>query len=314
MHQQNVIIDCDTGVDDAMALSFALRAPGFNVLGITTVAGNVPLHKVTRNTLVIVELAGRQTPVYRGMDRPLIAPLVTAEYAHGNDGLGNVGFPEPQSQLAEEHAVDFLIRSFMEATVPITLITLAPLTNIAMALLKEPRLEEHIPHIVMMAGGITGGNTTAAAEFNVYVDPEAADIVFRSRIPKTMVGLEPIYEGGLLHDADVTQIEACPSPWCWAVGRLLRQNLDRWKDYTGETHPARPPDLAAMAVALEPGLATSKMLHVAVETQGQHTRGMTVVDNRRYRFDPQAPEANVNVVTAIDNTRYQALVLNTLLA
>lgn len=314
MQTQNVIIDCDTGVDDAMALLFALRAPTFNVRGITTVAGNVPLEKVTRNTLLIVELAGRHVPVYRGMDRPLIAPLMTAEYAHGNDGLGNIGFPEPQSRLADEHAVDFLIRSFMETTEPLTLITLAPLTNVAMALRKEPRLEARIPHIVMMAGGLTGGNTTAAAEFNVYVDPEAADMVFRSRIPKTMVSLEPIREGAWLDDADAAQIEAVSTPWCWAFGRLLRQNLIRWEEYAGKPHPASPPDLAAMVVALEPEVAISKMLHVAVETRGQHTRGMTVVDNRRYRFGPQLPEANVNVVIAIDHARFRTLVLETLLA
>jgi len=314
MPYQNCIIDCDTGVDDALALLVALRAPSHNVLGITCVGGNVPLPKVVRNTLVIVEHARRDVPVYQGAARPLLAPPITAEYAHGSDGLGDVGFPEPQSAPAAEHAVDYLIRTFTETPDPPLLITLAPLTNIALALLKEPRLEDRIPHIVMMAGGITGGNTTAAAEFNVYVDPEAADIVFRSRIPKTMVSLEPIRDGALLSETEVAQIEARSSPWCWAVGRLLRQNLIRWAQFAGQPQPISPPDLAAVAVALDPELATSEKLHVAIETRGEHTRGMTLVDWRRLRhLMPNAMPPNVDVITAIDTARFQALVLDTLL-
>lgn len=322
MQAQAVIIDCDTGVDDALALLVALRAPAWKVLGITCVGGNVPLAKVVRNTLVIAEHTLRDVPcsapgsvpVYRGAAVPLLAPPLTAEYAHGSDGLGDVGFPEPQGTPAAEHAVDYLIRSFMETSEPPLLVTLAPLTNIALALLKEPQLQERIPRIVMMAGGITGGNTTAAAEFNVYVDPEAADIVFRSRIPKTMVSLEPIRDGALLNEAEVAKIEACSSPWCWAMGRLLRQNLIRWAQFSGQPQPISPPDLAAVAVALEPELATSEKLHVAIETRGEHTRGMTLVDWRRLRhLMPNAMPPNVDVVTTINTARFQALVLGTLL-
>lgn len=314
MQPRKVIIDCDTGVDDALALLLALRAPAFDVLGITCVGGNVALQKVVRNTLVMAEHAGSDVPVYAGAARPLLAPPVTAEYAHGSDGLGDVGFPDPQGCPAAEHAVDFLVRAIMETAEPPLLLTLAPLTNIALALLREPQMEERIPHIVMMAGGITGGNTTPAAEFNVFADPEAADIVFRSRIPKTMVSLEPISEGANLYAADVAEIEGCSSPWCWAMGRLLRRNLSRMEQVLGPGKPVSPPDLAAAAVAIEPGLATREELHVAIELQGTHTRGMTLVDNRPFRhMMPNAAPPNAHVVTAIDTARFRALVLGTLL-
>jgi len=309
MRKRDVLIDCDTGVDDAMALLLALRSPALNVLGITTVAGNTTIEKATRNTLVVVEYSGRRVPVLQGAFRPLTGPLRTAEYAHGSDGLGDIGFPDPKEGADEEHAVDFLVRTVMESAHPVDLITLAPLTNIALALLKEPKLEEHVRSLVMMAGGIAGGNTTPAAEFNVWVDPEAADVVFRSRIPKTMVALDPIIQGGKIETEDVDQLEATDMPWCWMASQLLRQRLVRWKG------PTTPPDLAAMGVAIDPTLAESRIQHVVIETQGEHTRGMTVVDRRPFRNRlGDAPEPNVNVVASIDTQRYRKLVLDTWLA
>lgn len=304
---RNVIIDCDTGVDDALALLLALRSPAFNVMGITTVGGNVPLDKVVRNTLIVVEHSGKQVPVFRGSPCPLLCPLHTAEIAHGSDGLGDIGFPDPRSSPSAEHAVDFLIRTFMEAKEPIELITLAPLTNIALALLKEPRLADRISALWMMAGGITGGNSTAVAEFNVYVDPEAADIVFRSSIPKkTMVPLEPIDQGALIYPEDAQKLESSPNPWCWLASKLLNWELGRWRG------PITPYDLAAMAVAIAQSIADSNLYHVAIETRGEHTRGMTVVDRRRWRIrDVSAP--NIHVVTAIDSAKFHQLVMDTYL-
>jgi len=304
---KNVIIDCDTGVDDAIATLLALRCSAFNVLGITTVAGNVTLDKVVRNTLVVVEHSGKQIPVFQGSSRPLLTPLETAQYAHGSDGLGDIGFPDPKGSVGEEHAVDFLIRTFMEATEAIHLITLGPLTNIALALMKKPELETHIPSLVMMAGGIHGGNATAAAEFNVWVDPEAADVIFRSRIPKTMVPLDPIIQGATIAAENVEQIEASGSPWCWMVGRLLRHRLERWQWLVS------PPDAAAMAVAINPSIADAEMYHVAIETRGEHTRGMTVVDRRSWRGKRVGAESNVNVVTRINTQSYRRLLVSTLL-
>lgn len=313
MPVRDVIIDCDTGVDDALALLLALRYPGFNVVGLTTVAGNVALPKVMRNTLIVAEHSGKSVPVYAGAEASLVGPGYSAEYVHGGDGLGDLGFPDPTGKIEDEHAVDYLIRTYMEATNPVELITLAPLTNIALALTREPALEFRIPSLVMMAGGINGGNSTPAAEFNVYVDPEAADIVFRSRIPKTMVGLDPIYTNGTLSPENVAQIEATDTPWCWVAGRLLRFQLDRYQARFGALSPVSPPDPAAMAIAIDPGLGTAEMRHVTVETKGEYTRGMTVVDRRRWRRG-NTPDLNVNVVSEMDTEGYRRLFMETFLA
>jgi len=305
---RSVVIDCDTGVDDAIATLLALRSPVLNVLGITTVAGNASLDKVVRNTLVVVEHSGKRVPVLRGSPRPMLCRLETAEHAHGSDGLGDIGFPEPEGTAGAEHAIDFLVRTFTESAGPVHLITLGPLTNIGLALLREPALASLISSLVMMAGGIVGGNATAAAEFNVFVDPEAADIVFRSGIPMTMVPLDPIVADATLEAQHVERIEQSNAPWCWMAGRLLRQRLERWHG------PVSPPDLAAMGVAIDPTIAESEMLHVAIETIGRHTRGMTVVDHRKWRgMMPGQPEANVNVVTHIDTQAYRLLCTRTLL-
>jgi inosine-uridine nucleoside N-ribohydrolase len=315
MQPRDIIIDCDTGVDDALALLLALRSPELNVLGITCVSGNVPLQKVVRNTLVVVEYSGKSVPVFEGAYRPLLGAGETAEYVHGHDGLGDVGFKDPTSVKSREHAVDYLVRTFMEATTPIDLITTGPLTNLALALQKDRHLEEKIHSLVMMAGAVDSGNTTPAAEFNVFVDPEAADIVFRSRIPHmTMVGLDPIRKAGL-YAADADQLEVSSRPWCQMAGKLLRVGLNRYKQVTGQNLPTTPPDLAALAVALDPTLAVSELLNVNVETGGVHTRGMTVVDRRPFRgvFRP-APEPNMHVVWTIDETRYRKLVLDTWLS
>jgi inosine-uridine nucleoside N-ribohydrolase len=280
------------------------------------VGGNVPLAKVVRNTLIVVEHSGKKAPVYPGAVHPLMVTLNTAEYVHGSDGLGDVGFADPQSKPENKHAVDFLIDTYMSATEPIELITTAPLTNIALALVKEPRLEDRIPSMVMMAGGIYGGNSTAAAEFNVWVDPEAADIVFRSRIPKTMVALDPVRQGSGIPVEDVEQLEKSDTPWCALASKLLRKQLEMWKEWVGSYQPATPPDMAAVGVALDPSIAHSEMRHVAIECKGDFTRGMTVVDHRinRKHVETSAPKANCNVTFTIDNDKYRKLVVDTLLA
>jgi inosine-uridine nucleoside N-ribohydrolase len=306
LQPRSIVIDCDTGVDDALAILLALRSPAFNVLGITCVGGNTILENVLRNTLVVVEHSGKKVPVHAGSPRPLLVPLEIAKYAHGSDGLGDIGFPAPKTEVEQEHAVDYLVRTLMDSDKSIDLITLAPLTNVALALMREPRLEERVRSMVMMVGGLASGNATATAEFNVWVDPEAADVVFRSRIPKTMISLDPIIEYTKIPAECVQQIEACQSPWCWMAGRLLRSGLERWQG------PVSPPDLAAMAVAIDPAIALSKMYQVAVETRGQHTRGMTVVDRRRWRGQAVNQEANVDVVEHIDTQRYHELVIHTL--
>jgi len=312
MDVKSIIIDCDTGVDDALALLLALRSPALSVRGITTVSGNVTLDKVVPNTLRVVEHAGRHTPVYSGAAASLLGHTFTAEMIHGSDGLGDLGFPPPTAQPQKTHAVDFLVDTYLNEKDPPQLVTLGPLTNLALALQREPILEERIPFLLMMAGGITGGNHSAAAEFNIAVDPEAADIVMRTSIPKVMVPLEPIFADGGIPAEDVAKLETAGTPWSDMAGRLFRFQLNMWAMITGSESPASPPDLAAMAVMIDPALAKVEDYYVAVELKGEHTRGMTVVDRRWYRALAGAPADNVHVVVDMDNDRYRRLVLDTL--
>jgi pyrimidine-specific ribonucleoside hydrolase len=313
MQKRNVVIDCDPGTDDALALLFALRSPALNVLGITTVAGNVTIERTTRNALIIVEHSGKQVPVMRGAAQPLFEPLHTSEIAHGDDGLADL-YADPASRPSDEHAVDFLIRTAMESTEPPEWIGQGPLTNLALALKREPRLEQRVRSLVLMGGGLTGGNSTPAAEFNMYVDPEAADIVFRSPILKTMVALEPIDGGAWFMPEDVERLLAAAAPWAKMCGDLLKWQDARFKSF-GLDRPEVMYDPAATAVAIDPTVAEARMMHVEVETQGKLTRGMTVADRRWFRdILPDAPKPNVNVVTRIDNQRYRRLFLDTLLA
>jgi inosine-uridine nucleoside N-ribohydrolase len=308
--RKDVIIDTDPGTDDALALLLALRSPALNVLGITTVAGNMVLEKATRNALRVVEQSGRQVPVYPGAAAPLIEPLETAEHAHGKDGLGDIGFPDPVGAAETEHAVDFIIRSAMERPEGLDLITIGPVTNIALALSKERRLESHIRSLSMMIGCWSGGNITPVAEYNAGVDPEATEMVFRSSIPKTMVALEPIWESARIQAEDVGRLEAAGTSWCTMAAQLLRPWLERWP------HPwLSLCDPAAVAVAIDPSVAETELLPVMIETQGRHTRGMTVVDQRRgHGHALGRHEPNVNVVLRFRPEAFRKLVMDTFLA
>lgn len=311
---KKVIIDCDTGLDDALALLLLLRSPQYEVQGITCVAGNVTLDKVIVNTLKVVENSGKDVPVYAGAPRPMLGKWDDASNVHGGDGLGDLGFPAPSRSPQKQHAVEYLIHTYMDSPEPFDLITVGPLTNIALALTAEPRLEKKINSLVMMAGGIEAGNTNWMAEFNVMVDPEAADVVFRSRIPKTMVPLDPIIKDSGIFPEDVAQLEKSDKPWCKMQSRLLRHHLEKYSMLMGEPRPATPPDMAAVGVAIDPSLATeARLLPVAIELNGTLTRGMTVLDRRRFHRDDN-PVPNVTVVFRMDNQRYRKLVLDTMLA
>lgn len=315
MAARKVIIDCDTGIDDAMALTLALRSPVMDVIGVTCVAGNAVLENVVRNTLVVVEHSGKQVPVYAGAVQPLMGKWRTAEEAHGKDGLGDLEFAPPTLQVESEHAVDYLVRTILESSEPIQLVTLAPLTNIALALSKDPRIASRVHSIVMMAGGMDSGNQTPAAEFNVWVDPEAADIVFRCGAPLVMIGLDPILKTGGIFPEDVEKLESAGKPWCDLVASLLRWNFRRYQQFLGYVKAATPPDMLAVGVAIDPGMADDEMLPVVVECNGTHTRGMTLVDRRFFaKAIGWAAPPNVNVVKTVDNLRYRKLVLDTLLA
>ena len=317
--KRNVIIDCDTGMDDAQALLLALRSPTLNVLGITCVNGNVTLDKVLINTLKVVEHSGKDVPVYRGAGQALIPEKSqNAPEIHGSDGLGNLDFPDPRSTINDENAIAFTIRTLMSAQEPIDWITIGPLTNAALAIREEPRILEKIRMLTMMAGSIDFGNTTAAAEFNVFADPEAAKIVFEADVPKTMVPLDPLWHGGQVNKEYVDQIAARNDlPWCEMTSRIMLRTLDMARGsrrlYAMGEGAISPPDLLTVALVLDPSIGQFENYQVRVETQGQYTRGMTVFDRRWNRAYQKGTHINqMAVCLSADPEKYGQLLIDTL--
>lgn len=286
-----IIIDCDPGADDAIALFLALAFPEhLNVLGITTVAGNVPLSLTQKNARCLCELAGKlDVPVYAGCPRPLLRPLMTAEAVHGKTGLDGIHLPEPQVPLQAQHAVDFLIETLVQSTDKITLATLGPLTNLAIALIKEPTICSHIQEIVMMGGAVTQGNITPSAEFNLYVDPHAAHVVATSGIPLTIMSLDVTHQA-IATPERLDAIRASNSPVSAATLGLL----DHYGAYEMQRHGFLGPPLhdpCVIAYLLQPDLFTSSQAYVAIETTSELTMGRTVID--RGHVTNQPPNANI---------------------
>lgn len=301
--RKKIIIDTDPGQDDAVAILLALASPELEVLGLTTVAGNVPLALTSLNALMVCELAGRRDiPVYAGADRPLLKALVTAEFVHGKTGLDGPTLPEPTLALADGHAVDFLIDTLMRED-RVTLCPLGPLTNIALALAREPRIAARIERIVLMGGGgFEGGNITPAAEFNIYVDPHAADLVFRSGVPITMAPLDVTHQA-LTSRARVAAIRALGTPLGEAVAQWLEffERFDEQK-YGQEGGPLHDP--CVIAWLLRPELFTGRDCHVAIETASPLTQGMTVIDWWGVTGKP----ANAHVLGGLDADGFYALI------
>lgn len=273
---RNVMIDCDPGHDDALAI--LLAAKHFNVLGITTVGGNQDIEKVTTNALKIVEFAGlTDIPVAQGMAYPLIKPPSYAPHVHGKTGMDGPDLPPPTTPLHSRHGVDFIIDTVL-STDAVTLIPTGPLTNVAAALRREPRIAERISEISLMGGGLTSGNATATAEFNIYVDPEAAHIVFTSGIPIKMCGLNLTRQANAT-DAEIGRIRALGN----RVGQIAADLIAFYKGTLGDIYGlsgASLHDPCAVAALIDPNLFEFEAMHVAVELQGKHTYGMTVCDHR----------------------------------
>jgi pyrimidine-specific ribonucleoside hydrolase len=270
-----VIIDTDPGVDDAFALLLAMRSPELKIEAITPVAGNVPLNLTLPNALRMVEIAGRtDIPVAAGASAPLLRRLVTATYAHGENGLGGVVFPEPKLAPATEPATELIQSIVRKYPHEVTLITLGPLTNIATALKTDLELAALIRGIVMMAGSLSGGNITPAAEFNVYVDPEAARIVFQSGIPLTMVGLD-VTRHTSLTDEHVRLLQAANHPVSDAAAKIARQAIDNTRERGFLVGPNMH-DSLAVAAFLDPSILKWKDYYVDIETSGELTAGETL--------------------------------------
>lgn len=277
---KRIIIDTDPGQDDAAAILLALGSPeDVQLLAITTVAGNVPLQLTSRNALTICELAGRSDiPVYAGAGRPLRRKLVTAEHVHGKTGLDGPTLPAPVKTIEAANAVDFLIETFRnEPRCSITLCALGPLTNIALALDKAPDIAPNIRELVLMGGGFfEGGNITPTAEFNMYVDPEAADIVLRSGIPITMMPLDVTHQV-LTLKRRVDRLRAIGSKPALALAEMFqfaeRFDIEKYGTDGGPLH-----DPTVVAFLIRPELFTGRLCNVEVELYSDLTVGMTVVD------------------------------------
>ena len=272
------LIDTDTASDDAVAIMMALAAPGVRVLGLTIVAGNVALDQATRNALATAEVCGSDVPVYKGAAAPLVRALRDAHWFHGADGLGDHGLAPSRRVAESEHAVDAIL-GLSQDNPGLTLVTLGPLTNVALALAIDPGLAERVGRCVVMGGApCCEGNVTPAAEYNIWVDPEAARAVFRSRLPIEMVGWHVSRGASALTDAEVAAIEALGTEKARFAVRSNSRARDAYHVQTGEVGLSLA-DPAAMAVALDRsvGLAWSRC-RVAIETQSELTRGMTVVD------------------------------------
>jgi purine nucleosidase len=299
---RKIIIDTDPGQDDAVAILLALASPDeIDVVAITAVAGNVPLALTSRNALMMTELAGRvDVPVYAGAIRPMVRHLVTAEYVHGKSGIDGADLPDPRTPLAEGHAVDAIIDIVMGSEPgEITICGFGPLTNVGLALVRQPELAHRIGEIVLMGGGFfEGGNRTPAAEFNIYVDPHAADVVFRSGIPITMLPLDVTHKVLTLPDR-VARFAALGTRAGDAVHGML-DFFDRYdsEKYGSDGGPLHDP--CVIAYLLAPELFSGRHVNVQIEISSELTMGMTVVD----WWGVTGCEPNATVMREVDDSGF----------
>lgn len=305
---QKIILDCDPGHDDAVALLLALGNPEIELVGVTTVGGNQSLDKVTYNARAVLEKAhATHIPVYAGCDRPLVVPQEVAASIHGETGLDGVELPEPTRPLENMHAVNYIIDTIMNSEPgTITLVPTAPLTNIAMAARMEPRIVERVKEVCLMGGGYNVGNWSAVAEFNIKVDPDAAHIVFSEAWPVTMVGLD------LTHQALCTpevqkRIEGIGTPLATFVSGLMDFFRKAYQDNQDFVDPPVH-DPCAVARLIDPNVVKVRRCPVDVEIRGNLTLGMTVADLRGP--EPSAEECHTQVATELDFDGFWDLVVD----
>ena len=269
---RRLVIDTDTASDDAVALMMALRHPGVDLEAITVVAGNVDIDQAVQNALFVVELCGKTVPVYRGAAMPLVQDLVTAQDIHGSDGMGDVGLPVSGRAPAEGHAVDVLIDTFLDRPGEIDLVTLGPLTNVALALTRAPELAGAVRHCYIMGGtGAGHGNVTPVAEYNFWADPEAASIVVRTPIPKTIIGWDISVTSATFSPEEAAVLRSIGTPYA-EVAMDCQAVVDTYARNTGLVGFDLP-DPIAMAVALDPSIASTSHVHVEVLTGAGPARG-----------------------------------------
>jgi purine nucleosidase len=313
--QHRFLIDTDTASDDAVALIMALRAADTRVLAITTVAGNVPVTQATQNALYTVELCGTDVPVYQGSAKPLSRDLVDATWFHGKDGLGDRGYPPPQRKAERRHAVDAIIDT-IQANPGTVLVTLGPLTNIALAILREPDIVTNVSRCIVMGGNpCCEGNVTPAAEYNIWVDPEAARIVLRSPLPIELVGWQLSRGDAVLNAKDIQNVLSLDTKFARFAIECNSLAMEAYRRQTNETGISLP-DPVAMSVALDETICTAASEHyLDVEVASELTRGMTVVDRLGVAADERNREVWMPVLDrmkkpkicwSIDTSRWKA--------
>ncbi|AWV35783.1 MULTISPECIES: nucleoside hydrolase [Paenibacillus] len=300
-----IIIDCDPGHDDAIAILLAIaNSEKLDLRGITTVGGNQILDKITDNALKVISFVNADIPVAKGAAGPLFGKLVTGEEAHGESGMDGPLLPPSKFRPVEQGAVEFMLDIIRSSEEKITLVPMAPLTNIALLITAYPEIKDRIEKISLMGGGISYGNVTSTAEFNIYVDPEAARIVFESGIPITMSGLDVTDKAAIFEDEILALKERGP------VSTMVGELLDFYSIYgkkMGYVGSALH-DPCAVAWLLHPELFEFEHLYVTVETEGKLTRGMTVADRRKKTDRP----ANVQVLVGVDREAFMKLIFDSL--
>jgi purine nucleosidase len=305
---KKIIVDCDPGHDDAIALLLAHGSPEIELLAITTVMGNSTLENVTRNALAVATIGGiGDVPIAAGCARPLVGEVKIADLIHGRTGLDGPRLPEPTCELDPRHAVDVIIETVLrEDPGTVTLVPTAALTNIAMAVRKQPCIAERVAEVVLMGGAVSGGNSSATGEFNIITDPEAAHIVFGERWPVTMVGLDLTHQA-LATPNVVARIAAIGTSPARFVTQVLEFFGDTYRAVQGFPHPPLH-DPCAVARVIDPGMMTTQRAPLVVELTGRHTRGMTVADLRA----PVPPGCRTEVAVDLDHDRFWDLVVDAL--
>jgi purine nucleosidase len=308
------LVDTDTASDDAVALIMALRSPSIQVLAITTVAGNVAVQQATRNALYTAELCGANVPVYMGAEKPLTREHQSADWFHGRDGLGDHGYPPPRQSPQKQHAADAIVAA-VESNPALVLVTLGPLTNLALALEQNPEIANKVSRCVVMGGApCCEGNVTPAAEYNIWCDPEAARIVLRSALPVELVGWHLCRGDAALNLENIKDVLSFGTPLARFAVECNSRAQEAYFEQTGE-HGISLPDPVAMSIALDATIVTQQTEnYVDVETASELTRGMTVVDrlnvagNERNRA-VWAPILNkgakAKIYWTIDNARWK---------
>lgn len=297
-----IVLDTDPGIDDALAILLAVASPEVDLAAVTVTGGNCPLAQGVRNALAVLDMVRSDVPVVPGVALPLTRPAFTAEETHGDTGLGNAHLPEPTTQPAADHAVDLMIREIMAADTPVTLVAVAPLTNVALAIRREPRIVERVREVIVMGGAFdVPGNTTPLAEFNIYVDPHAAHIVLHSGMPLTLIPWD-ITSKVLLTQQNVDHLLSIDSPVSRFIADATSFYIDFHRNYFGYAGCSIN-DPCALALVFRPELAEYESVFVDVEIDSLKSMGKTMADT--LNVWKQSP--NVRLVRSFDQEAFLAL-------